>query len=345
MSQLYSYSRIGCYFTCPWQYENRYIKKTPSPLPEGVELFMGSRFHEAMEYLYGQLPSSLPSLEDLVQRFDQFWEVGWKNLQVKQKQKGFSSPIRISKEGEAIEDYYQRAKLFVERYYEKYKPFDQDQTVKNGLERRVLFSLDPDGLYRMQGYIDRVAKTPDGTLWVHDYKTGSHKHNPGDSEKEDQLSLYQVGLSQDPLFKDSPIRLMWHYVAFDDDVIEIQRNPDELESLKSRYIQKIQTIEKAKTYEPQTSALCGWCEYLPLCPKGQAAVEQRRKKKDGAGNGSFVMPAELNSSSLLAEGPKTEKTSEPRLGSERATFGNKPHPTPKAKKKLGNEPTPQLPLF
>jgi len=347
MSQLYSYSRIGCFSTCPFQYQNRYILKTPSPLPEGVELFMGSRFHEAMEYLYEQLPSSVPSLEDVVNRFDQFWETGWKNLQVKQKQRGFESTIRISKEGESIEDYHHRAKLFVERYYEKYQPFNQDQTVKGGIEKKVMFSLDSEGLYRMIGFIDRVASVPDGTFVIHDYKTGSHKHKPGDNEKEDQLSLYQIGLLQDsdPQFKNASFRLKWHYVAFDDDVMEISRDSKQLENLKSTYIQKIQTIESAKTYEPKTSALCGWCEFLPLCKAGQGAVEKRRSKKDGDGSHSFAMPSELSPTSLSAAVPKTEKTSEPPLRPSRATFGDKPHPTPKAKKKSENDPTPQLPLF
>jgi hypothetical protein len=342
MSQLYSYSRIGCYFTCPCQYAHRYIHKTPSPLPEGVELFMGSRFHEAMEYLYEQVPARIPGLEETLSRFDQLWEAGWKTLQAKQKQKGFATPVRIQREGEDINDYYNRAKLFLERYYEKYKPFDQDRTL--GIEKRVVFSLDPDGQYRMQGYIDRVATDGDGTVWVHDYKTGSRKLNPEDARNEDQLALYQLALLQEPEFKNSNIRLVWHYVAFEEDAVITDRTPQELEGLRKRYIAKIQSIEKAKTFLPQTSALCGWCEFLPLCRDGQNEVERRRKKKEGAdyvaAAPSSVQIPPVSIDVIPPTIPETPPSTAP-------VFSN---PAPmravsKKKKKTDEGPTPQLPLF
>jgi len=344
MSQLYSYSRIGCFSTCPAQYSHRYIQKTPSPLPEGVELFMGSRFHEAMEFLYESLPKRTPSLEELLTHFDQVWEAAWKTLLFKQKQRGFATPIRISREGETIGDYHERSRLFLERYYEKYKPFEQDQTVERGIERKVLFSLDPQGLYRMQGYIDRVARTPDGTLVVHDYKTGSHKHLPGDPEKEDQLALYQVGLSQDPLFQGADFRLMWHYVAFEDDIVEAHRTPDDLEGLKKTYIHKIKTIDTAKEHPPTPSALCGWCEFMPLCQAGQEEVARRKRRKEGATVSQA--PPVPSPVSLPPAPPSSEaaiETPAPRIDPVAAP--PTPEPSPRGRKKTAPPSKDQLPLF
>ena len=59
---VYSYSRVNTFFTCPAQFKFRYIDRLPSPSPEGVELFMGSRFHEAMEFLYHQVPGRVPTV-------------------------------------------------------------------------------------------------------------------------------------------------------------------------------------------------------------------------------------------------------------------------------------------
>lgn len=352
MPQLYSYSRIGCFFTCPLQYAHRYIHKTPSPLPEGVELFMGSRFHEVMEYLYEEAPKAVPSLEAVVDRFDQAWDAGWKVLLSKQKQRGFATPIRISREGEDVLDYYHRTKLFLERYYEKYKPFDQDRTI--GIEKRVVFNLDPAGQYRMQGYIDRVAEAPDGTITIHDYKTGGHKHQVGDHDKEDQLSLYQLGLTQEPAFKNSVFRLQWHYVAFDDDVMEARRTPDDLEGLKATYVKKIQAIEKAKDFLPRTSALCGWCEFLPLCKDGQAEAERRKKKKESQAASAPAEKTPVEPAALPAPAVDGAASSEPGPTPEAGPSAANPAPAGEApkerrvgrpKKKAPEGPSPQLSLF
>jgi len=349
MSQLYSYSRVGCYFTCPAQYAHRYIQKTPSPLPEGVELFMGSRFHEAMEFLYQQVPRQVPPLPEVLDRFERFWDAGWNALQTKQKQRGFSTPIRILKEGEGLRDYHDRAKLFLERYYEKYQPFDQDRTL--GLEKRVVFSLDSGGLFKMQGYIDRIARDKDGTVWVHDYKTGSRKLNPDDARNEDQLALYQLGLLQDPELKKSRIKMVWHYVAFEDDAVESERSDKELEGLRKRWIDKIQTLEKAKTFSTQTSALCGWCEFLPLCADGQAEVERRKRKKEGASPpaGSRDVPVLASHAQPPAapSGPTSSVPLKSKLAASLPTSipEEKPRPKGRSKKQTSTDPVSQLKLF
>lgn len=277
MATLYSYSRVGSFFTCPTQYAHRYIHKTPSPSPQGIELFMGSRFHDAMEFLYGELPKRLPDLPEVLSKFDQAWSDSFKEVQSRQKQQGYETPLRINREGETVQDYYERAKSYVESYYGKYAPFDQDETL--AVEKRVLFSLDPAGQYKMQGYIDRLSRTPDGTLWVHDYKTGSRKLSKEDARNEDQLALYQLGLAQDPAFRKDPVKLAWHFVAFEDDTVQSERGEKELDFLKKKYVNKIQAIEKAKDFAPLTSALCGWCDFLKLCPDGQKAVAQRAERK------------------------------------------------------------------
>jgi hypothetical protein len=133
----------------------------------------------------------------------------------------------------------------------------------------------------MQGFIDRLGRDDEGTLWIHDYKTSAQKMSQEDVKSEDQLALYQIGLLQNPKFSaKEKIKLIWHFVAFEKDQVIGERNPKEIEWLKQKYISKIKTIETAKDFSPKTSALCGWCEYLPICEEGKSAVENRRKKKE-----------------------------------------------------------------
>ena len=276
---LYSYSRVNTFFTCPSQFEHRYIKKTPSPTPEGVELFLGSRFHETMEYLYGLVPERIPTVNELMDFFKKHWEDHWLKSQLTQKTKGFAEPLRITNEGLTIQDYFRKGQLFVENYYHNYQPFDQDVT--EGIEMKVVFNLDLKGEFKMQGYIDRVGREADGTYIIHDYKTSSRKISAEDVKFEDQLALYQAGLIQNPKFgPKAKFKQVWHFVAFEKDQVTDERSPQEIEKLKERYIYKIKTIENAKTFPTKTSALCGWCEFLSLCPDGQQAVANRKKKEE-----------------------------------------------------------------
>jgi RecB family exonuclease len=134
----------------------------------------------------------------------------------------------------------------------------------------------------MQGYIDRVGRDPDGTYIIHDYKTSSRKISAEDVKFEDQLALYQAGLFQNPKFgPKAKFRQVWHFVAFEKDQVTDERGPQEIAKLQERYIGKIKTIESARSFPTKTSALCGWCEFLSLCPDGQQAVANRKKKKEG----------------------------------------------------------------
>jgi ATP-dependent helicase/DNAse subunit B len=111
---VYSYSRINTYFTCPAQFQYRYILKLPSPVAEGVELFLGSRFHETMEYLYHQIPQRVPTVNELMDYFKKHWASQYQEAVEKQKQKGFESPLRIVNESQTVEDYFQKGQLYLE---------------------------------------------------------------------------------------------------------------------------------------------------------------------------------------------------------------------------------------
>lgn len=278
---IYSYSRVNTFFTCPAQFQFRYIERRPSPVAEGIELFLGSRFHETMEYLYQQVPTRVPTVNEVVDYFKKHWGFHWQDALQKQKEKGFKETLRIVQEGPTVEDYFQKGMLFTENYYHQYHPFDQDQT--EGIELKVAFNLDPKGRFKMQGYIDRLGRDSEGTLWIHDYKTSSRKISEEDARNEDQLALYQIGLSQNPHYgPKETFKLLWHFVAFEKDQVVSERSPKEIDRLKDKYISKIETIEKSKSYPTKTGVLCQWCEFLAVCADGQKWVENKKKNAETA---------------------------------------------------------------
>lgn len=320
---IYSYSRIQCFLTCPAQFEHRYLRRTPSPVAEGVELFMGSRFHEAMEFLYDPTREGLPpTLQETLAEYHRCWDKALAMNVAKQKAMGYPEPVRISKEGLSLDDYRKKAEGFIENHYRKYHPFNWDRT--EAIEMKVVFKLDAAGKYQMMGYIDRLALDPEGTLWVHDYKTSSRKMTVEEAASEDQLALYMLGLRQIEKYRNVPIRLQWHFVAFEQDEVVSDRTPDDLKVLRDRYVRHIQRIESAREFNTNTSALCGWCEFLTLCPDGQAAVAARaRRAQERAGAfpqvESLPTPAEVVASPTASPepaappaNPETPKKVEPR---------------------------------
>ncbi len=342
---VYSYSRINTYFTCPSQFQHRYLFKTPSPVPEGVELFLGSRFHEAMEFLYGLVPQRIPTVNEVLDNFKAQWESQWKISLRKREEKGFSETLRIIQEGQTPEDYFQKGQLCLENYYHHYHPFDQDKT--EAIEKKVLFNLDPQRKYRMQGYIDRLGRDSDGTLWIHDYKTSSRKMGPEDVKNEDQLALYQIGLQQDPRYgPKEKIKLIWHFVVFEEDQVVGERNNREIEWLKQKYVSRIKTLESAKEYPAKPSALCPWCEYLPLCEEGKKSVGDRKKRKEDARESKLqTFSTPVNPSSVVAENP-APPVAAPAAGTKGPAVPAAPAPKPRKKRSSLVKVSPdQLPLF
>jgi len=52
----YSNSQLGKFESCPLQYRLIYVDRIKRP-EEGIEAFLGQRFHEAMEWLCGLQPA------------------------------------------------------------------------------------------------------------------------------------------------------------------------------------------------------------------------------------------------------------------------------------------------
>ncbi|MFB3923062.1 MAG: RecB family exonuclease [Terriglobia bacterium] len=248
---LYSHSRIQTFENCPQKYKFQYIDRIEKPEEETIEAFVGSRVHDALEKLYDDLQRcKLHSLEDLLTFYDGIWKKEW------------VPTIRIVKENFTAENYFDYGVKCIRNYYERYKPFDQAQTLET--EARLVFPLDERGEYKIQGYVDRIARRADGVWEIHDYKTGSHLPPQAEIDSDRQLALYQIGL-QNRWREATRVELVWHYVAYDT-TLRSQRAPEDLKKLAAETIRVIEQIEEEKDFAPRESKLCNWCEYRAECP-------------------------------------------------------------------------------
>jgi len=259
----YSNSQLSKFEECALQYKFLYVDKIKR-YEEGVEAFLGQRFHDAMEWLYKERAFRIVPLEELLEYYEKDWAKQWHD------------EVKIRKEGRTQDDYRMMGRRFIEDYYKRHYPFDEGRVL--GLEKYIRFPLDDAGRYKCKGIIDRLMLAPDGAFEVHDYKTGSKLPDQAELDEDRQLALYQIGVQK--LWPDvKEARLIWHLVAFD---VEMRstRTPEALEALKKEIGELIDRIEAATEYEPHESPLCDWCPYWDLCPVKKHLVKIEALPKD-----------------------------------------------------------------
>ena len=245
---VFSHSRIESYETCPKKYEFAYLIKPPKG-PDGIEAFMGSRAHDALEWLYGEVKACrVPDEEALVEHFRVVWDAEW------------TDDVRIVRAGRTADDYRAIGEKALGDYYRRYHPFDQAVTV--GLELRVILSLDDD--HEIVGYIDRLDRVSDGVWEIHDYKTAAALMTQDKADANRQLALYELAIRR--MYADvREVTLVWHYLALDCEV-RSTRTPEQLADLRTQVLESVKHIEAQRSFIARTSNLCDWCEYRPLCP-------------------------------------------------------------------------------
>ncbi len=245
----YSHSQLSTYENCPQQYKLAYIDRIKIET-EGIEAFMGTRVHEALEKLYRDLKvTKLNTLDELLTYYHQSWEKNW------------SETVQIIRKEYSAEDYRRLGERCLRDYYNRYFPFDQGKTL--ALEENIYFPLEEG--YWIRGVIDRLTLSDHSVLEIHDYKTANRLPTRAEVDSDRQLAFYQMGV--EGRWKDiREIRLIWHYLTFD---LEIQssRTPEELQRLRAETMELIRRIEADREFLPREGPLCDWCDFQGYCPK------------------------------------------------------------------------------
>jgi len=245
----YSYSKLNTYRTCPLQYRFRYIDKIRIEVAPGVEAFMGSRAHDALEWLYKQVGHGrVPTQDDVVAVYNERWDA---------ERPG---DLRIVNEDLDEAAYRDAGRRCLELYYRRHTPFDEGIVL--GLEEGFQIPLE-NGIV-LNGFIDRLMKTEDGVYEVHDYKTSQRLPTPAKARADEQGGWYALAVRKRfPHARE--VRLVWHYLRHDEE-IESERTPEEAEALEQDIVCRVRTIEAAAEFPAHESALCDWCDYFGICP-------------------------------------------------------------------------------
>lgn len=245
----YSHSRLSTFEQCKLKYKYQYIDKIKTEVEETVEAFLGSRVHDALEKLYKDLKFQLLlSKEALLEFYNSEWEKNWNDA------------IVIVRQEYEQDNFRRMGEKFLSEYYDRYHPFNDTKTI--GLETQDKIALDEK--YKIHVRIDRLS-IADGNIYeVHDYKTANNLPTQEYADNDRQLAIYAYGIKK--MYPDAKkIRLIWHYLAFDKEVVS-SRTDDQLESLRKETLDLIKTVEATTEFSSNESALCNWCNFKQICP-------------------------------------------------------------------------------
>ena len=249
----FSHSKISTFQQCAQKYKFRYIDEISSET-RGIELLLGVSVHQALEKLYqSAMNGQTLSCDDLAVFYRQKWD------------EGYTPQIRIVRSGTTVRDYFETGHRMLRTYYRRFQPFTQSATL--ALEENFLFRLSDQ--HEIRGIIDRIARTGDDGIEIHDYKTSRRLPNAMQVASDRQLALYELALRHRwPLAQ--RISLIWHYLAFDREIC-IAKTVEQLHAVRQETLVLIESIETATTFPTRVTPLCDWCEYKTICP----AMEKR----------------------------------------------------------------------
>jgi len=251
---VFSHSRLSTYEDCPRKYAFKYIEKPPIEERRSVEAFMGSAVHEVLEKLYQSVQMErIPKWEEIRDFYEDYWERNWRD------------DILIVRTEFTGADYRNVGRRCLQDYFVGHYPFADGRIL--GLEERIVFDLDAAGRYKIQGYIDRLVESDDGTIEIHDYKTNRRLPSQDEVNRNRQLALYQLGIEK--RWDNVPaVRLVWHYLRANRTLRSV-RSREALDELRAETIGLIDTIEAARVdndFPPHETQLCDWCEFQSICP-------------------------------------------------------------------------------
>ncbi len=244
-------SRLKVWRECPKKYAFQVVEKRPTkPSPH---LDLGSNVHAALrDWL--RLPPNERTFDGLLEFYSAAWRV--------------NRPAFARRSREELREWGERGIAMLRAFADDVEPALEPVAI----EKSVKIELDD---LVLGGRVDRIDALADGTLRVVDYKTGKFPPDAAKARAEDlAAAVYARGASE--AFVGLPVSQVEYLhlatmerLTFDLSDDDVARAIDGAAALA----RDAHAAEVSKDFPAKPSRLCRWCDFLALCPPGQAVVD------------------------------------------------------------------------
>ena len=148
----------------------------------------------------------------------------------------------------------------------------------NFLEVEKQFYIDIDGKLLLNGFIDRVQLDHDGVMHVTDYKTSKSKKYLANDFLQLKTYAY-VMCAIDPNLE--KVRTSYMMLRHNCELLVKEFTRKEIMGIENLFIKYAKDINEEKSWKPNTSPLCSYCDFLSFCDEGIKSVRKKNNIKFG----------------------------------------------------------------
>lgn len=192
VDRIWSWSKINCFHTSPYEYYLKYIKKAKEDRANSIYTTTGGLAHDILEKLY----TNQIEYDKMLELFEDGWTVAVDIADLKFDRTDEEKNVKIK-----------------DKYYKNLVHFFENHTIlknKPIIEQFVKIKVDGN---LFQGYIDCCFRDDDGYINIVDFKTSSIYKGAKAENECGQLVLYALGLNQQGIPFDK-IRICWNFLKY-----------------------------------------------------------------------------------------------------------------------------------
>ncbi len=235
-----SVSQIETFEICPLHYQLKYIYKLPTS--KSASISFGIAIHETLKQVYTSLKNGDKVNE---KRITEIYKSNFVN-------EGFENKKHK-------EQFFKKGEKYVLEYFgNKFNT----KILPDKLEEKFTTKLAED--LKIGGTIDRIDKVSDNQLEIIDYKTGEKIPTQKEVDKDLQLSVYCLAVTQMYKVKPENVKLSLYYLD-NQQKITTTRTVEDLEEVKQKLFDYKSEIENSD-FKCSNSYFCQQgCEFSMFC--------------------------------------------------------------------------------